>query len=242
MKISKPIKLILRDNKEKRNKKYSNITLFSRRENERKLSLSIRNNTKSNFSTFNKYKNSLPFISITNSSSNKKINNQTFSKKISYDNNTLYNTTHNSTERNLDEEINLRKKQNKTDLDIKNKTLNLRKGFIRNYINETRESKLLNYTINSKRERLRRLNENYDMIYLKEITDSLNNSSRLFNEQFVIKFGEYVKKLFIRKENEKEKKDELLKEILNLRTEISVIESKIQKQQMDKNGFIFKFQ
>ena len=267
MKISKPIKLILRDNKEKRNKKYSNITLFSRRENERKLSLSIRNNTKSNFSTFNKYKNSLPFISITNSSSNKKINNQTFSKKISYDNNTLYNTTHNSTERNLDnsisffeeyepkkkkkfnynikllskfedEEINLRKKQNKTDLDIKNKTLNLRKGFIRNYINETRESKLLNYTINSKRERLRRLNENYDMIYLKEITDSLNNSSRLFNEQFVIKFGEYVKKLFIRKENEKEKKDELLKEILNLRTEISVIESKIQKQQMDKNNLL----
>ena len=105
MKISKPIKLILRDNKEKRNKKYSNITLFSRRENERKLSLSIRNNTKSNFSTFNKYKNSLPFISITNSSSNKKINNQTFSKKISYDNNTLYNTTHNSTERNLNNSI-----------------------------------------------------------------------------------------------------------------------------------------
>ena len=105
MKISKPIKLILRDNKEKRNKKYSNITLFSRRDNERKLSLSIRNNTKSNFSTFNKYKNSLPFISITNSSSNKKINNQTFSKKISYDNNTLYNTTHNSTERNLDNSI-----------------------------------------------------------------------------------------------------------------------------------------
>ena len=232
MKISKPIKLLIRDNNEKRNKKYSNVSLFSRRENERELSKSNKNNTNSNFSKFNKYKNSLP--TITNSSSNKKINYQTFSKKISYDN-TFYNTTYNSTERNLDnsisffdeyepkqkkkfnfnikllskfedEQISLRKKQNKTDLDIKNQSLNLRKGLIQNYINKTRESKLLNYSINNKTERIIRLNENYDIIYLDEISDSLKNSSHLFNEQFIIKFGDYVKNLFIRKENEKEKK------------------------------------
>ena len=264
MKISKPIKLLIRDNNEKRNKKYSNVSLFSRRENERELSKSNKNNTNSNFSKFNKYKNSLP--TITNSSSNKKINYQTFSKKISYDN-TFYNTTYNSTERNLDnsisffdeyepkqkkkfnfnikllskfedEQISLRKKQNKTDLDIKNQSLNLRKGLIQNYINKTRESKLLNYSINNKTERIIRLNENYDIIYLDEISDSLKNSSHLFNEQFIIKFGDYVKNLFIRKENEKEKKNELLKEILKLKTEISIIESKIQKQEMDKNNIL----
>ena len=264
MKITKPIKLIIRDNNEKRNKKYSNVSLFSRRENERELSISSKNNTNSNFSKFNKYKNSLPFIS--NSSSIKKNNNQTFSKKISYDN-TFYNNTYNSTERNLensisffddyepkkkekfnfnikllskfeDEKISLRKSQNKTDLDIKNKTLNLRKGLIQNCINKTRELKLLNFSMNSKTERLKRLNENYDIIFLDEINDSLIKSSHLFNDQFIIKFGDYVKKLFVIKENEKEKKNELLKEILKLRTEISIIETKIQKQEMDKNNIL----
>ena len=127
MKISKPIKLLIRDNNEKRNKKYSNVSLFSRRENERELSKSNKNNTNSNFSKFNKYKNSLP--TITNSSSNKKINYQTFSKKISYDN-TFYNTTYNSTERNLDNSIsflmNMNQKKRKNLILILNYYLNLK--------------------------------------------------------------------------------------------------------------------
>ena len=53
-----------------------------------------------------------------------------------------------------DEQISLRKNQNKTDLDIINQSLNLRKGLIQNYINKTKESKLLNYSINNNTERI----------------------------------------------------------------------------------------
>ena len=72
-----------------RNQKYSNITLFNRKEKEKETILNLKcQNTTSNF--FN-YKNSLPFVS---KNKNKKMNNTSYSKKL-YNNNNKNNFNNN---------------------------------------------------------------------------------------------------------------------------------------------------
>ena len=73
---------------------------------------------------------------------------------------------------------------------------------------------------------------------LDENIKSLNVTKKLFNEQFYNKFGDYVKRILIEREKEKEINNGLLKEILKLKGEIYQIETKIQKQEMDKNNII----
>ena len=98
----------------------------------------------------------------------------------------------------------------------------------------------MNYTYNIKKERFIRLNENYEnqKKTLDEIIKSLNISQKLFHEQFYNKFGDYIKQLSIKRENEKLINSNLLEKELKLKGEISQINSKIQKMTIDKNNII----
>ena len=112
-------------------------------------------------------------------------------------------------------------------IDKKKKQIRLKKECILNYINKTRDILLMNYTIGIKKERAIRIKEKYRNKI--EGIENLSNSkaNTLFNNQFLIKFNDYIKELEIQKEIEKTLNTNLEEEILKLKNEISIIEIKI---------------
>ena len=271
MKKLKPLKLLVQEAKTLRHKKYSNETIFARREKEKeqeKEILSTKKNSTSTISNFFKYKNALPQITSSTLAQSQKNNtkysgslnsdtiyltNINFSQTINSDNTFSFKNINqpNSPNKifnfnikilnNFEDKVNSQKpKDEKTQIDIKNNTMHIIKERYKEYINKTRELQLLRYSMNIKKENVIRLKETYQnkIKSLDESIQSLNISKKLFNEQFYNKFDFYVKYLFIRKENEKEINNELIKEIIKLKSEIYQIETKIQKQEMDKNNII----
>ena len=271
MKKLKPLKILVQEAKTIRHKKYSNETLFERREKEKqqeKELISTKKNSTSTISNFFKYKNSLPQITSSTLAQSHKNNtkystslnsdtiyltNINFSQTINSDNTFSFKNINqpNSPNKifnfnikilnNFEDKVNSQKpKDEKTQIDIKNNTMHIIKERYKEYINKTRELQLLRYSMNIKKENVIRLKETYQnkIKSLDESIQSLNISKKLFNEQFYNKFDFYVKYLFIRKENEKEINNELIKEIIKLKSEIYQIETKIKKQEMDKNNII----
>lgn len=109
---------------------------------------------------------------------------------------------------------------------------------IQDFINKTRDIVLLKYTSNIKKERAIRLKETYEneIQAIKEKVASLEDARQLFNENFFQKFGEYVKYLGVKKEEEKEIDNGLIEKINELKGQIMVLESKTKKIQADKAG------
>ena len=261
MKQLKILNLIEEDLNNTRNKKYSNITLFNRREKQREFFSSLKNQKKT-FSNFYKFQESLPHLTNTTLSSTRKNNNTFFQTDNS--NKSFYLTSYNINNKysanisfsneledkrkkfnfdikllsKFEDHVNsLKQYQNKTQIDIKNDTFFIKKEGIKSFINKTRDLKLLAYTINVKKEKSLKLTET-DEQYIDEKLKSLNKTNKLFTEKFQTKFDAYVKNILIRKENEKEIKNELLKIILRLKGEISKLESKIQRYEIEKNTII----
>ena len=261
MKQLKILNLIEEDLNNTRNKKYSNITLFNRREKQREFFSSLKNQKKT-FSNFYKFQESLPHLTNTTLSSTRKNNNTFFQTDNS--NKSFYLTSYNINNKysanisfsneledkrkkfnfdikllsKFEDHVNsLKQYQNKTQIDIKNDTFFIKKEGIKSFINKTRDLKLLAYTINVKKEKSLKLTET-DEQYIDEKLKLLNKTNKLFSEKFQTKFDAYVKNILIRKENEKEIKNELLKIILRLKGEISKLESKIQRYEIEKNTII----
>ena len=254
MKKLKSLEILVKEAKESRNLKYSNVTIFDRLEKEKEIFFK---NTKTTYSNFFNYKKNLPLITsstfsqskIQNSKTSNTINTETLYltnlnvSKTLYTENTisLSNDSKKRKNFNIKYTINIPERKKTIDsIEIKNKNINLRKKGFKEYILKTRDLQLLKFSINSKNERLKRSKEGYQnkMKSLDENIKSLNVTKKLFNEQFYNKFGDYVKRIFIEREKEKEINNGLLKEILKLKGEIYQIETKIQKQEMDKNNII----
>ena len=254
MKKLKSLEILVKEAKESRNLKYSNVTIFDRLEKEKEIFFK---NTKTTYSNFFNYKKNLPLITsstfsqskIQNSKTSNTINTETLYltnlnvSKTLYTENTisLSNDSKKRKNFNIKYTINIPERKKTIDsIEIKNKNIKLRKKGFKDYILKTRDLQLLKFSINSKNERLKRSKEGYQnkMKSLDENIKSLNVTKKLFNEQFYNKFGDYVKRIFIEREKEKEINNGLLKEILKLKGEIYQIETKIQKQEMDKNNII----
>ena len=271
MKKLKPLKILVQEAKTIRHKKYSNETIFARREKEKeqeKEILSTKKNSTSTISNFFKYKNALPQITSSTLAQSQKNNtkysgslnsdtiyltNINFSQTINSDNTLLFKNINQSNSPDIKNNINIKilnnfedivnsqkPKDEKTQIDIKNNTMHTLKERYKEYINKTRNLQLLRYSMNIKKESVISLKEAYQnkLKSIDESIQSLNVTKKLFNEHFYNKFDFYVKNLFIRKENEKEINNELIKEIIKLKSEIYQIETKIQKQEMDKNNII----
>lgn len=87
----------------------------------------------------------------------------------------------------------------------------------------------MNYTIGIKKERAIRIKEKYrnKIEGIENLSNSIEKANTLFNNQFLIKFNDYIKELEIQKEIEKTLNINLEEEILKLKNEISIIETKI---------------
>ena len=110
------------------------------------------------------------------------------------------------------------------------------------FIKKTREKILMNYTLQIKRERKIRIKEKFSN-QIENINDKINSlkmSEKLFNEQFLTKFYEYLKYLFFVKKIEKDKNIYLINKINILKKEITQLNLKIKKIENEKN-LIYKW-
>ena len=133
----------------------------------------------------------------------------------------------------------IKKNYNNT-IDEKNKVIKIKKENIKDYINKTREYKLIKFCIGLKKERNILLKEEYEneIEKIDNIMSSVEKTKKLFNEAINIKFNDYVKELEIQTEIEKAEKANLLTEIMKLKKDINQIESKIKKVEFEKNNII----
>lgn len=122
----------------------------------------------------------------------------------------------------------------------KTRVLNTRKESVKDFISKTREMILMKYTTNIKKERAVRLKETYEneIESIKDTIDSMKQAKTLFNENFYVKFGDYVKHLAVQREQEKGMSANLLEEIIKQKNELLQIQNKIKKQESDKSNAI----
>ena len=128
----------------------------------------------------------------------------------------------------------------KTKYEIKSNKINTKKESSLDYINKTREIILLNYTSNIKKESSYSLRETFKnkIEELNENCKSVENAIRFSNQKFFSTFNEYVKFLLRQKKIEKQYNNNLLRKILKIKNENSILESKIKKNQIDKSNIL----
>ena len=85
---------------------------------------------------------------------------------------------------------------------LKTKQLNYDKDSLFDYINKTRDLKLMKYKLDIKKERTIRLKETYlnEQEKIDDIINSIEKTDKLFNDAFNVKFNDYVKELEIKRE------------------------------------------
>jgi citrate lyase gamma subunit len=162
MKKLKSLEILVKEAKESRNLKYSNVTIFDRLEKEKEIFFK---NTKTTYSNFFNYKKNLPLITsstfsqskIQNSKTSNTINTETLYltnlnvSKTLYTENTisLSNDSKKRKNFNVKYSINIPERKKTIDsIEIKNKNIKLRKKGFKDYILKTRDLQLLKFSIN----------------------------------------------------------------------------------------------
>ena len=138
------------------------------------------------------------------------------------------------------EKKNLFNLKKKSKLDFKMNQFNKIRDNKIEFINKTREKILLNYTINLNKERVETLREEYNNKII-EINKGIKLAKSAFDitkNKFFNKFSEYVR--FLKKKNkiEKLKNNNLMEEIMKLKTENLAIEKKIKNIEHIKNNIL----
>jgi hypothetical protein len=138
------------------------------------------------------------------------------------------------------EKKNLFNLKKKSKLDFKMNQFNKIRDNKIEFINKTREKILLNYTINLNKERVETLREEYNNKII-EINKGIKLAKSAFDitkNKFFNKFSEYVR--FLKKKNkiEKLKNNNLMEEIMKLKTENLAIEKKIKNIEHTKNNIL----
>ena len=149
------------------------------------------------------------------------------------------NNDNNSIEQKKEENLNLEKLKNMKFIpyDKKNPKINIGKNIrLLDYINKTREYHLIKYSLNLKKERVNKI-INAKQSEINSINDTiktLKKYEKKFNDEYYIKYNKYLKIIERQIEEEKKINHNLMLKINDIKKEIFIIESKIQKTQFEK--------
>lgn len=149
------------------------------------------------------------------------------------------NNDNNSIEQKKEENLNLEKLKNMKFIpyDKKNPKINICKNIrLLDYINKTREYHLIKYSLNLKKERVNKI-INAKQSEINSINDTiktLKKYEKKFNDEYYIKYNKYLKIIERQIEEEKKINHNLMLKINDIKKEIFIIESKIQKTQFEK--------
>ena len=119
----------------------------------------------------------------------------------------------------------------------KNKNINIDKNIpIVDYLNKIREYNLLKFSVNMKKERVNKIidSKKSQIRKLNLTIKTLKNVKEQFNNEFHIKYNQYLQNIERQIEEEKNINNKLLLKIHDIKKEMLLIESKIQKTQFEK--------
>ena len=240
--------------------KYDNYIIFEKREIEKYNNLKINHkktnsvninnlSSKNNFFNLTEYLNSTNNIIFNNNNSNSNISNNYNSifKQLN-DEQKFASNQYSTNILNIFEKIHSEeKKKNKTErntftkLTKKNKFLNnynIKSNNIKEYINKTRDVKLIKYIQSKKNNIIKTKKENYlnKMQLLDKNIQKLTKAKELFFNKFLIKFNEYVRFLNFKRDEQRKIEEDLIEKIIKLKREISSLENNISKLQSEKHN------
>ena len=140
----------------------------------------------------------------------------------------------------FERKFDLSEKKKKTKLQLKMNQMNRTNQKVRDYINKTRDIQLIKYTTIIQKERKIRLKETYDNKIQKvdDAISTINETNKLFCDEFLNKYNEFVKHSITQRETERTRNIQFMEQIIQLKNEISFIESKIRKVELDKKNIL----
>ena len=214
-----PINLVLNNTRKKN--KYNNFILFEKYKLDKISSKNISKNNSFNISKLEGSKNlkNNNFSSTFDLSINKKTISPFFSTGIS---------SKSIEKEKLFKKENSFQKRNNINKQILNKSI-IRNESVKKYIIKTRQLILEKYIQKYKKERINRINEDYQTKIgnINDKLDFLKESKSLLILKFLNKFNDYIKKLYMKIENEKNLNYQYIKKINFLKYEINQINNKI---------------
>ena len=140
----------------------------------------------------------------------------------------------------FEKKFDLSEKKKRTKLQLKINQINRTNQKVRDYINKTREIQLIKYTKIIQKERIIRLKETYDnkIEKVNDAINTINETNKLFSDEFLNKYNEFVKHSITQRETERTRNNQFMEQIIQLKNEISLIESKIRKVEFDKKSIL----
>lgn len=125
-------------------------------------------------------------------------------------------------------------------IENKNRKINIKKETAKEYREKLRKEKIFKYSLKSKEELIIRTKEQYqnELGYLNDKIESFKTWKKLNQDFFTDKIDEYLKFLMYQKSYEKNKVEDLLEEIIQLKNDITKINSKMAKIELEKSKIL----
>ena len=117
---------------------------------------------------------------------------------------------------------------------------NIKENNLVKYINNFRDYLVDKYTLNIKKEKFRVINENNknNLEIINDKVRDLTSNYKLFNERFLPRYNEYIKRVIKQRDLEKKKDNIYINKIYSLQKNIINIKNKINKCQKEKDKII----
>lgn len=125
-------------------------------------------------------------------------------------------------------------------LNCKQKKFEIKKYSAKDMLNKTRHLMYFKFTNDIKKENNIRLQESYQnkLEFVEDNIKTLNRGKTLYDVKFSNKLSEYVKYIFYYRDEEKKKCDVLLNDINIYKKEISKLQNKIIKEQLERDNIL----
>ena len=122
----------------------------------------------------------------------------------------------------------------------KRNRINIIKERVNDFMSKTRKEKTDKFALNAKKELYIRMKEIYQnkLEYLDDRINSFENWKKLNHDFFDQKIGDYLKFLMYKKEFEKNKCEEYVQEILQLKKELNKLASKMSKIELERYNIL----
>ena len=139
---------------------------------------------------------------------------------------------------NRNEELKIKFKDNM--IENKSRKINIKKESVKEYREKLRKETIFKFSIKAKEELIIRTKEQYqnELGYLNDKIESFKTWKKLNQEFFSNKIDEYLKFLMYQKSYEKNKVEDLLEEIIQLKNDITKINSKMVKIELEKSKIL----
>ena len=146
----------------------------------------------------------------------------------------------------MEERINFNKREDKKTeykdnvTTAKNKKINIKRESIQEFKKKTREIKIFKFSLKAKEELGIRIKEKYEneLGYINDKIESFHTWKKFNQDFFSNKIEEYLKFLMYEKSFEKNKLEDLQEEIIRIKSDITKINSKMAKMQLEKNKIL----